>query len=69
VEARMDPEPFGDRRVLWGGVVVADQVRIQHGGDLSVELGQKIHEFGGAMAAVDGSIDLVGGHIQGGTVW
>jgi hypothetical protein len=52
--------------VLWVGVVVTDQVHVQVGGDPLVERGQKLLEFGGAMPAVDGSVDLTGGHIQRG---
>src|SRR5215217_1705558 len=59
VETRMGPKPFGDRRGLVGGVVVTDQVHIQLGGDLAVQRGQKLLELGGAMAAVDRSVDQV----------
>src|SRR6478609_7826659 len=49
-----------------GGVVVADQVHIQLGGYLLVQLGQKLLELRGAVAAVDRSVDLAGGYVQGG---
>ena len=62
----MGLQPCGDRRGLVGGVVVADQVHVQLGGDPLVERGQELLEFGGAMPAVDGSVDLAGGHVQRG---
>ena len=49
-----------------GGVVVTDQVHVQVGGDLLVQLGQELLELGGAVAAVDGADDLAGGHVQRG---
>ena len=47
-----------DRRGLVGGVVVADQVDVQVGGHLLVELGQELPELGGAVPAVQRPITL-----------
>ena len=38
---------------LVGGVVVADQVDVELGGDGVVQRGQELLELGGAVAAVD----------------
>jgi hypothetical protein len=59
-------QPFGDRRGFVGDVVVADQVDVEVGGDLVVQLGQELLEFGGAVVAVDGSGDLAGGRVKRG---
>ena len=61
----MGPKPFGDRRCLVGDVVVADQVHVQIGGIWLSSLAETF-EFGGAVASVDGSVDLAGGDVQGG---
>jgi hypothetical protein len=42
-----------------GGVVVADQVDIQAGGDLLVELGQELLELQRAVPAVQGAARFV----------
>ena len=66
VEAGMGAKPVDDHRRLVGGVVVADQVHLQIGRDLLVERDQEFLELGGAVAAVDRSVDLTGGHVEGG---
>src|SRR5690606_13841334 len=64
VEARVREQPFPDGGGLVGGVVVADQVDVELGGDLLVELGEELLELGGAVAAVQGADDLAGGGVE-----
>lgn len=58
-------KPCGDRRRLVNGVVVADQVYVQVGRYLLVELGQELAELHGAVTAVDRADHLAGDHIEG----
>ena len=66
MESWVAVEPAGDCRRFVGGVVVTDQVHVQVGGDVVVQLGEELFELGGSVAAVDGAGDLAGGHVQRG---
>lgn len=46
---------------IYGGVVVADQMHIQLGGDLGIEVDEELFELDCTVAAVDRSINLAGG--------
>ncbi len=49
VEPGMRREPLVHCRVLVGAVVVADQVHVEVVGDLVIDLGQELLEFGRAV--------------------
>ena len=67
VESWVAVEPAGDCRRFVGGVVVTDQVHVQVGGDVVVQLGEELFELGGSVAAVDGAGRFpAGGHVQRG---
>jgi hypothetical protein len=57
--------PDDDRRGV-RAVVVADQVDVQAGGNLLIELGEEFAELAGPVPAVDRPDDLTAGHVQGG---
>ena len=59
-------EPTLYRRCLVGRGVVQDEVHVEVGGDLGVDLAQERQELGGAVAGVQRPDDLPGREIQGG---
>ena len=52
----MRGKPPLDGRVLVGAVVVTDQVDVEFGRDVVVELGQELLEFDGSVSAVEGAV-------------
>src|SRR6266508_2251596 len=65
LEAGMGGQPPLDGVGFVGGVVVADQMDIQLGGHLLVELDQELAELHRAVPAVDRADHLAAGHVQG----
>jgi hypothetical protein len=59
-------QPVACRWRLVGAVVVADQLHVQLGGHLFVQLGQELAELAGPVPAVDRADHFTRGHVERG---
>src|SRR3954447_7211463 len=62
----MGGQPALDGRGLVGRIVVADQVDVEVGRDLGVQLAQELAELAGPVASVQRPDHLAAGHVEGG---